>query len=397
MAGRISQYMAVKFHKPFPITTVRQPANYSVYRSDDPARPIEMHRVRPNANLHGGDPKVEVSQVLLLPAQDLNPPTAASKLIVEVRFGAESSGELQVVWEGEEGGAQAPQPPPSDNELVNLIRITTNFLFGPLSAKIDVRSLLEGSHAPSFDFEVKYDLPSGPLFLQPGQTNFSGMWIGGMSLAAEGTYKVDGEETNIADHISASLNFNLLRIYRLPNPFTARDANGHYQGKLVYYAGLRLKGFELESDQDFEVVNWSVQPQLALWLPYSNLPGLWWARQMNIRANAATPLFVYLGYSFVDSLETKASQVARGIQEADRVELELAYAFPVTSRFRLGLRSRHFWLQQGHGQRNYQEFFARYYLNDANTTALLFKYSCGALPPTFERGEATGFGLSFDF
>ncbi len=388
--------IAVKFPKPFPVSIVRQVANYSLFRSDAPQKPIEIHRVRSGANLHGGDPEVEASQVLLLPVKDLEPP-GKNKYFVQVQFGNQSSRDIEAVWPEDEGEGPPQAGPPSDNGLINLITLTTNFLFGPLSAQVDMRSPFEGNHAPVFDFKVNYDLPSGPLFLGRARTNYSSMWIGGMNLAADGTYKINTRDTNIADHLSASLNFDLLRLYRLCDPLTARDADGQYQGKLAYYAGFRLTGFELEADQDFDVVNWSIQPQLALWVPYSNLPGLWWVRQMGVRRNAATPLFVYGGYSVVDSLRTKNSEVPRDLQEADRFELELAYAFPLTSRIRLGLRSRHFWLQQGQGQRNYQELFARYYLTDSTTASILFKYTRGALPPKFEKGETAAAGITLEF
>ena len=145
------------------------------------------------------------------------------------------------------------------------------------------------------------------------------------------------------------------------------------------------------------MINWSVRPQFAAWIPYSNIPALWWVRNVGIHGNAASPLFVGAGFSLVDSFREDAAKVSPALQRDERAELELAYAFPVTSKLRIGVRSRFFWLLSEGVQRNYQELFARYYLDAKGTTALLFKYTHGALPPKFEKGETTSAGFSFEF
>lgn len=214
------------------------------------------------------------------------------------------------------------------------------------------------------------------------------MYVG--SVASDGTLKLDGSDTNVNDYVNINANGEALYLFQLEDPL----APG---GKLAYYAGFRLKGLELESNQRFDVMNLTVKPQFAAWIPYSNLPGLWWARAVGISGNAATPLSVFVGYTFSEALQTRASVIDPRFQKSDRLETELAYALPITSNIRAGVRARLFWLFDIGTFESYEEVFVRRYLDANKTTAVEFKYVHGAVPPTFQTGDTAGAGFSVEF
>ncbi len=168
-------------------------------------------------------------------------------------------------------------------------------------------------------------------------------------------------------------------------------------GRLAYYAGFRLKAAELEANQRFDVMNLTVKPQFAAWVPYSNLPGLWWARAVGISGNAATPLSVFVGYTYSDALRSRSIVVDPRFQKSDRLETELAYALPLTSKIRAGVRARLFWLFDNGAFESYEEVFVRHYLDANKTTAVEFKYVHGAVPPTFQQGDTANAGFSVEF
>lgn len=392
--GLPGKMVQVTFPKPYPTNLVKSVTSYTLFKSSDPTQVIPLQGVNLGGNLQGGTVD-NVSRAFLLPKTELTAPDSKSTYMVKIQFGTVSSGDIPVAWPTNEEAA--PAAPPSGSELVNLINVSSNLFSGSVHLTVDSRVPTEASHAPAFDFDLKYDLLNRPL-RSADDTNFNHMWIASANLDIDGTYKIDNHDTNVADHLDFSANFDLMYLYRLPDPLTQVDpTTRQHEGKLAYYAGFRLEGFDLEADQNFNIMNYVVQPQLALWIPYSNIPALWWTRNVGVTGNAATPLYVYAGYALVNTLHSDSTLVSPTLQKDDRFELEMAYAFPLTSRIRFGVRSRFFWLLDEGLQRNYQEVYARYYLNDKDTTALLFKYTHGSVPPKFEQGDSVGAGFTIQF
>src|SRR6267143_1975805 len=142
--GFPSKIVEVTFPKSFPTNVVKSVRNYQLSKSDDPSANFEIQGVRLGPNLHGDEEEgaespSKVSRGFLLPRLQLDPPGQNQAYILKVVFGEDSSGDIPVSW----AAGPAPKPPPSDNELLNIISVTSNLLFGPFNFSIDARSPLE--------------------------------------------------------------------------------------------------------------------------------------------------------------------------------------------------------------------------------------------------------------
>jgi len=284
-------------------------------------------------------------------------PTGSYTLVVH--FGDTASPNIKVAAYKP---AEPAEPDQSQGEVVRIFEVTSNLLSGRFTLTVDSLATLDAKKTPAFDYSASFDLMDPRLV--PSANGNNG-WLYSLSLASEGTISLNSADTNINQHLSFSASGQGMYIYQVKDPLS--------NGELAYYAGFRLKGAEIESDQRFKVVNYTLKPEVALWVPWSNLPGLWWSRAIGIEGNPATPLCVYAGYAYVDAIKTDSAKVSSSVQKSDRLETEFAYALPLTSNLRVGTRVRLFWLFDDHSFKNYEELYVRRYLDAKKMTSIEFK------------------------
>jgi hypothetical protein len=375
----------------FPIEDVRQISHYKLTRQLRPEVALVIKTAKPKSGIggeeeeatHEGKVATHAEKALLVPETTLD---ASETYVLEVGFERTNSGPITIA-----PAATAAPEKKSDSEIQRIIDFMKQTAKSKLGFTLDARTPFDSSKAPAFDYDLQlaFGHQWKPMERQEHETGWAG-YTQTFTLASEGTIKLDSGDNNVTDHLQFSGNYNLMWLYLLRDPL----ANS---GELAYFYGLRIKGFEFESDQRFRVVNYTLKPQFAAWLPYSNIPALWWSRQIGISGNAATPVFLFLGYTHVEPIKKDTSVVSETTQKSDRLEGELAYAFPLTSDLRVGFRGRFFWLFDDGKTANYKEVFARYYLNQSKSTSVIFKYAHGEVPPVFEKGSAASAGFSFSY
>lgn len=392
--GLPDRIILVTFPDYRPIIEIRDLGSYTLTKAGADARAIIIKGAHPlnfptNKEASGGfiNPTPGAAnnpgsasnalQVELVPAEALDPETTYN---LQVTFGANSSGVLQL-----DPFNDTPDVATNPPGVQRIVALTSNFFAGKFSFTLDAHATFDALKTPAFDYTAAFDLSS---FLDP--TNSLHEWNPSLSLTSEGTVKLDTSDTNINDYLKFSANGQLLHAIYAKDPF-------HKDGQLLYYFGFRLKALEMESDQQFKAINLTVKPQIAVWLPYSNIPALWWIHNMGITGNAATPLSIFAGYSYINSIRKDPGIAIPSLQKSDRLEAEFAYAFPLTETIRIGTRDRLFWLFDAHSFKSYEEVYARKYLDAAKTTSIEVKYSHGEVPPTFTQGDAASAGFSFEF
>jgi hypothetical protein len=388
--------VAVAFPMDVPTNLVRALSSYSLSEAANPGKQIQLRGAKPlggaitppstnTTTFKALEAKTNDSRtargVWLLPLEPIDP---AASYTLNVVFGNDASPPIPVE---PVKASEIPAADTSGSELTRILRFSSNVLSGRLSLQIDARVPFDASKSLAVDYRAGFDFVEPHL--RPAKDYLSAFIYSG-GFTSDGTLKLDSSDTNVTDHINLSAAAQAIHLFDLEDPLSKG-------GLLTYYYGVRLKAVEFESDQHFRAVNLTVKPQLAFWVPYSNIPALWWSRSIGISGNAATPLSLFVGYTFSEALRKDPARVDPAFQKSDRLEGELAYAFPLTSNLRVGMRVRLFWLYDQGTFRDYEELFVRRYLDKNKITSVEFKYINGAVPPKFERGNTASAGFSFEF
>jgi hypothetical protein len=357
----------------YPITNVLNTSNYVLLQKGPPEKSISIRKVRNVGFLPDG---TRTQGAILAPAQEVD---LSMDYIMKITFGEESSGNIPIL---------KGTPPPAetaDSELKRIALVANKYV----SLEITPRVPFDGTKAPAIDFSLQ--LPrEGKNQMFSTRVSSNGAWTTKWYLEGRGTVKLNTKDTNVTDHLNFSGAIEGLHTFLWKNGVSPDSES-------AYFIGLRLKPIEFESDQKFKVINATIQPQLALAVPYTDVPARWWVKNTQIYGNMANPLTLYVGYSYVNSVATSPAMVDPELQRANRGELEAAYAFPITSKLTAGFRGRFFWLHDLHKFKDYEDAFIEYKLNSVKNTSILLEYTNGALPPKFERGDtvSTGFRVRF--
>src|SRR5262249_27062539 len=102
-----------------------------------------------------------------------------------------------------------------------IVALTSNFFAGKFSFTLDAHATFDALKTPAFDYTAAFDLSS---FLNPTYSLRS--WNPSLSLASEGTVKLDTSDTNINDYLKFSANGQLLHDFYTSDPF-------HKEGQLL--------------------------------------------------------------------------------------------------------------------------------------------------------------------
>jgi len=342
--------------------------NFLLWSRAQPDTKLELQTVKAGGNL----------SIYLIPASQINP-----KDDLSVRFSATSEGKLTDSGDIEVGKnpnvTSSSAYTPADPSYVRYID-----LFGSrASVTLDARSPMDGKNTPAIDYQFRFNLTSDTF-------GNGSAWSLRSDVSSSGTVAIDTSDTNITDHLFFSGNLTLLH--------TWEQSNGLKNGPTLYWWGARLKPVEFEADQKFRVQNYTLKPQLACWVPYTDIPGVWFQQQFNIKEMLAPPLLLFFGYTFVHPTKEDSTVANSDNQKSDRVEGELAYSLPLSSRVRAGIRARGFvLLDSGNQFRDYEELYVQYYLTDHERASVIFEYINGSLPPTFRRGDTVNLGFSVQY
>lgn len=363
---------AIKLSYPQAIDPEKVPVldvkNYSLWSRAQPDTKLELQTVKPGAT----------SSVYLIPSSLINPQDDLS-----VRFTATvdgktvDSGDIQV---GKNPNVtQSSAYTPADPSYVRYV----DFFGSRAHVTLDARSPMDGKKIPAIDYQLRFNLTSDTF-------GSNSIWSLRSDISSSGTVALDTSDTNITDYLFFSGNLTLLHTWELYN--CVKD------GPTLYWWGARLKPIEFETDQKFRIQNYTLKAQLACWVPYTDIPGVWLQRRFNIKEMLAPPLVAFLGYTFVHPTKEDSTVANPNNQESDRLEGEIAYSLPLSSRLRAGVRARGFiLLNQGNEFRDYEELYVQYYLTDHERASVIFKYINGSLPPIFHRADTVNLGFSITF
>lgn len=354
----------------YPAGSITNRANYKLYVLGEPTNTVALKKIRTVG--HSVSPG-NYREALIFPGTELE---GTKDYVFDIRYPEVELLEQSVVpFE-----AEAPA-----DESTNRWDIITGVAGKYVKLSVSPVMPLDSSKAPAIDFELR--IPRSGSGLRHSSLNSNSLYTGNLYLDVDGTIKFDSNDTNVTDHLNFAADYEGLLTYGVPDLLRITD-------RVYYFVGLRLKAAEFEADQKFKVVNYTAKPQLALQIPYTDIPGAWWSSQTRISGKIASPITVYGGYSHVDVMKESTTTVDPDLQESDRWEMEITYAFPITQQLSANFRGRFFWLDHQDTTADFEKVTIEYELPWVKNTSVVLQYSNGRLPPKFESGHVWAVGLS---
>lgn len=211
-------------------------------------------------------------------------------------------------------------------------------------------------------------------------------------LTSEGILSTDENDTENQTQLNAG--FNLQYHYNWRKKVSVMSPNsGKQEDRIyVYPLGIRIKPAEFESDQSFDMIDYTLKAQVAMALPYSDLPIFWWHSSAGVN-RPFFPAVFYAGYSYVSNVENDL-----GADEINnRWDMELVYSFPVGNTTDLNARIRSFTDLES----NETDYFAQVdlvkYFGEKRDKGVKLSYQNGSLPPVYIETETVLLGFSLGF
>jgi len=175
------------------------------------------------------------------------------------------------------------------------------------------------------------------------------------------------------------------------------DYRWHWYWPLVKYTypmGVKCKFAEIESTQDFKLVDYTFKFGFAMALPIIDLPVLWWHSFAKINMPFFPCLF-YCGYTFASELRNIDS-IQSNIR-GNRLDAELIYAFPIWKDKDFSIKWWAFYNFENQTFANMVDTDIKFYFNQDRKAGFIVGYQKGALPPEFKNSEAVKTGFTCNF
>ena len=406
-AGR--QYVRVDFPASRPVIEIQDTSHYRLYVSNDLAQQlIGIVQARPlngDTNIApNGKVGAKAKSVLLTTDIPLHSDIVYT---IQARFDDTNSPLLNFPSTNEAPATQKSGTNQSSGIAQMFSAAVEKALGNQASFTLTPRTPFDSKSGLAVDFNLKYPRNPSDLSLLSGISSAGDfMYTTVPEFVASGTVGTITKNTNINEHLDFSLNFTGIGTYAcgtlpeclggsslaLPNGQSWRLPN-------YYSAGLRLKAMDVESDQHFDVVNYTLKPQAFLQVPFSDYPGLWWANHFpfgnKITNNVINSVYLYFGYTKVVPIHSDTNTVTASKQGSDRAEGELTYAIPLSQQLTLDFHGRLFWLLNTHSTQTYWDVSGEYAFDPKKSIVL--EYAQGVVPPTFQKGNAVSAGFSLKF
>ena len=215
-----------------------------------------------------------------------------------------------------------------------------------------------------------------------------------LSLTSYGELTTDLEDEKIQSSLKNGFSLDYRYHPRITLSVPQPGSTASVKREYTYPIGFRIKPVEFESNQNFELVDYTAKLQLAITVPFSELPILWWHAKTGVN-RPFFPLLIFTGYTFVEEVNRSSDLYIE--RTSHRWDGEILYFFPLSNRIDFGLRWRMFLNLEEDNFEDLLELSFKYYVTDSRDTGIEFSYQDGALPPEFKDTESFRLGLSIKF
>ncbi len=163
----------------------------------------------------------------------------------------------------------------------------------------------------------------------------------------------------------------------------------------AYPVGVSIKGFEFETDQAFDVVNYTAKFQAVAAVPFSDAPVFWWHAKTGVN-RPFVPLVVVAGYSAVARLDD-APDAARKLNDVHRFDFEAIYTIPLAAHVDFDFHWRGSLQPTDGAFEHLVEVGGTYFLGKRHESGIRVSYVNGSEAPTFVDVESVRVGWSLAF
>lgn len=161
-------------------------------------------------------------------------------------------------------------------------------------------------------------------------------------------------------------------------------------GDHIHAIGLQLAPLGFESDQDFDVLDYTFAPALTVSVPILDPILLTWHRWIDMPRGFLPPT-VRVAYTYLHRVRRGD---AREVPDRERLDAELVALVPLLRPLDLEARYRFFYDLDARQEESILELAWKWYVADDTRTAVLLKLVHGALPPAFRDVDMVGIGFA---
>ncbi len=263
---------------------------------------------------------------------------------------------------------------PSEQDLpvvrkgfVRFVRLVDQHLSGTL----DLRTLDTEENRVGVDLRSQLDFP-----VVRRRLGADAMHI---QVVADGMLAFDREAHRAHNALELKLQWSWLRHYALAG-----------FGEHVHALGLQLAPLGFESDQDFDVLDYTFAPALTFSLPILDPILLTWHRWVDMPRGFLPPT-VRVGYTYLHRVRHGD---AREVPDRERLDAEVVALVPLLRPLDLEARYRFFYDLETEEDEAILELAWKWHVAEDTRTAVLLKLVHGALPPAFRDVDMVGIGFA---
>ena len=161
-------------------------------------------------------------------------------------------------------------------------------------------------------------------------------------------------------------------------------------GRHVHAIGLQFAPLGFESDQDFDVLDYTFGPAATFSLPLLDPILLTWHKLIAMPRGFLPPV-VRIGYTYLHRVRHGG---ARQLPDRERLDVELVALAPLLRPLDLEVRYRLYYDLKKRKEESILELSWKWYVTDDTRTAVLLKLVHGALPPAFRDVDMVGIGFA---
>ncbi|MFH1143895.1 MAG: hypothetical protein V1774_05060 [Candidatus Eisenbacteria bacterium] len=253
--------------------------------------------------------------------------------------------------------------------LVRFVR----FIDRHVSGTLDLRTLEEEPNRVGVDLQALVDFPVWRRRLLADAVH--------CQFEIDGLLAFDREAKRAHNALKTGFCLTWLKHY------TPRPA---WLGRHVHALGVQLAPIGFESDQNFDVVDYTVGPALTFSLPMVDPLLLAWHRLIEMPRGFLPPT-VRIGYTYLHRIR---HEEAPRLDDRRRVDAEVVALAPLLRPLDLEARYRIYYDLDTREEDALIELSWKWYVTDDTRTAVLLKLVHGALPPAFREADLVGVGFA---